>query len=164
MPSDGEADAGRPGSANGDTGAGLGDEEYREAAAQYEREANREPELGDPGQPGWDIRSVDPETNEVIRLIEVKGKGCSWDEDEVVELSRAQVRTAFETTNREGSASWYLYVVEKTVDGAFQVLPIPNPIRDAAKWLLSGGAWRMVAENPKHISVSAAPFETTTER
>ena len=153
VPSDDEDRSDRLGTTDGDTVGVLGDEEYREAAARYEREANREPELGDPRQTGWDIRSVDPETDEV-RLIEVKGKGCTWDEDEVVELSRAQVRTAFETTNRETAAAWYLYVVEKTADGGFQVLPIANPIRAAAKWLLSGGAWRMVAEDPKYFSVS----------
>ena len=134
-----------------DSGGVLGDEEYREAAAQYEREANREPELGDPLQIGWDIRSVDPKTNEV-RLIEVKGKGRAWDEDEVVELSRAQVRKAFEATDGQTAGTWYLYVVEKTADNAFQVLPIENPVRVAAKWILSGRAWRMVAEDPKHIT------------
>ena len=67
--------------ADGDEVRLLGDEEYREAAAQYERacsasirmtrshldcrgtrDAGREPELGDPLQAGWDIRSIDPET------------------------------------------------------------------------------------------------------
>ena len=137
---------------NGGSGGDLGDEEYRKVAARYEREANREPELGDPRQTGWDIRSIDPKTNEV-RLIEVKGKGCSWDEDEVVELSRAQVRVAFEATDGQAAGSWYLYVVEKMADDAFQVLPIANPVRVAAKWILSGGAWRMVAEDPKRITI-----------
>ena len=59
---------------NGDTGSGLGDEEYREIVVRYEREAGRKPELGDPQQSGWDIRSTDPHTGK-IRLIEVKGRG-----------------------------------------------------------------------------------------
>ena len=119
----------------------LGDEEYREAAAQYERDAGREPELGDPLQAGWDIRSTDPETQQV-RLIEVKGRGRPWDGDEVVELSGAQIRKAFETEN-----AWYLYVVEKTDEGRHQVLPIENPVRLAGKWILCGESWRMVAES-----------------
>ena len=143
---------GEVGTINGDSGADLGDEEYREVAAQYEREAGRNPELGDPRQTGWDIRSTDPKTR-AVRLIEVKGKGCPWDKDEVVELSRAQIRKAFETTGKQAGASWYLYVVEKTDDGNYQVLPIASPVDVAAKWILEGKSWRMVAENPKHITI-----------
>ena len=58
-----------------------------------------------------------------IRLIEVKGKGRPWDDDEVVELSRAQIRKAFETTNEQTTNSWYLYVREKTNNGGHQVGP-----------------------------------------
>ena len=124
----------------------LGDEEYRAIAAQYEREAGREPELGDPRQSGWDIRSIDPKTHEV-RLIEVKGRGRPWDDAEVVELSGAQAHKAFEATE-----SWYLYVVEKTDEGSYQVLPIANPVRVAVKWILCGESWRMVAEHAKFIA------------
>ncbi len=127
-----------------DSGTDLGDETYRKVAAEYEREAGREPEFGDPLQPGWDIRSTDPETGK-IWLIEVKGKGRRWDGDEVVELSRAQMRKAFEATEE----SWYLYVVEKTDGRAYQVLPIENPVEIAAKWVLCGESWRMIAENRK---------------
>ena len=90
-------DAGEADTTNRDTDKSLGDEEYREVAVRYEREAGREPELGDPHQSGWDIRSVDPESQEV-RLIEVKGRGRPWDDVEVVELSGAQIRKAFEAT------------------------------------------------------------------
>ena len=144
-PVDEDDDTVEPRTPGGNSGGALGDEEYREAAAQYEREANREPEFGDPYQPGWDIRSVDPENNEV-RLIEVKGKGCLWDGDEVVELSRAQVRESFKAADRQTAASWYLYVVEKTPENTFRVLPIRNPAQTAARWMLSGRAWRRVAE------------------
>ena len=150
-PSHGEDAAGEAGTTNGDSGTDLGDEEYREVAAQYEREAGREPELGDPRQTGWDIRSTDPKTK-AVRLIEVKGKGRPWDEDEVVELSRAQIRKAFEVTDAQTTDSWYLYVVEKTDDGGHQVLPIANPVHLAAKWILSGKSWRMVAENPERVA------------
>ena len=151
-PSHEEDGTDEPGTTNRDSRGDLGDEEYREAAAQYEREADREPELGNPRQTGWDIRSVDPKTS-AVRLIEVKGKGRSWDEDEVVELSRAQVREAFKATDGQAAGSWYLYVVEKTADNAFHVLPIENPAHVATRWILSGRAWRWVAEDPKHITV-----------
>ena len=146
MPSPGEDDASEATTTIGDRDTILGDEEYREVAAQYEREAGREPELGDPRQVGWDIRSTDPETQEV-RLIEVKGRGRPWDDAEVVELSGAQIRIAFESTE-----SWFLYVVEKTHEGCYQVLPIGNPVRLAAKWILCGQSWRMVAEDAKVVA------------
>ncbi len=133
------------------SGADLGDEVYREAAAEYERESGRDPELGNPRQTGWDIRSVDPETKGV-RLIEVKGKGCPWVENEVVELSRAQVRKAFEAADGQATNTWYLYVVEKADDDGYRVLPIENPVRVANKWILDQ-AWRMVAEKPKRVAI-----------
>ncbi len=126
---------------------GLGDEVYREIAARYEKGEGREPQLGDPHQAGWDLRSVDPATGEE-RLIEVKGRGRPWTENEVVELSRAQAHRAFE---EQAQGAWYLYVVERIENGDFQVLPIPNPIRNAGKWML-GGLWREAAENPKRIA------------
>ena len=129
--------------------AGLGDEDYREAAMQYERKFGRKPELGHSNQKGWDICSVDPDTGET-RLIEVKGKGTLWVDEEVVELSQAQVRKALRTSDEPDAAGqpekiWYLYVVEKTGD-SYKVLPIPNPVEKAAKWILCGRLWRVAAE------------------
>ena len=130
---------------NGETLSGLGDEEYRKIVVHYEREAGREPELGDPHQSGWDVRSFDPK-NGKFRLIEVKGRGRPWDDGEVVELSSAQIRKAFEATEH-----WYLYVVEKTDESSYQVLPIENPVRSASKWILCGESWRMVAKDAKTV-------------
>lgn len=146
----------------GDAGGGLGDEVYREVAARYEHLFGREPELGDPLQAGWDLRSVDPQTGSE-RLIEVKGKGCSWTEDEVVELSRAQVRKAFEAFAAPTTDMWYLYVVERTGEGSFQVLPIENPVRLAGKWLLRGEAWRMVAEEPRQVMIGPTDADAAEE-
>ncbi len=151
VPSD---DAGTAPQEDRDSGTGLGDETYRSIVAQYERESGREPEIGAPHQTGWDIRSVDPETED-IRLIEVKGKGRPWTEDEVVELSRAQVREAFAASNGRTGGSWYLYVVEKLDDDAYRVLPIPNPVDVAANWILCGESWRWRAEGPKRIANSS---------
>ena len=145
VPPDRDDRSGAPAEMDGNTGGVLGDEEYREFVMQYERKAGREPELGSPHQKGWDIRSTNPKTKEV-RLIEVKGKGCRWDEDEVVELSRAQVRRAFKAAGEEGEV-WYLYVVERQADGGYHVLPLKNPVDVAAKWMLRGASWRFVAED-----------------
>ena len=128
----------------------LGDELYREIAARYERECGRIPEIGKPGQTGWDLRSVDPETG-VERLIEVKGKGCAWVEDEVIALSRAQVHKAFEMGGVSMPGRWFLYVVERLEDGGYQVLPIENPVRAAGKWILCGELWREIAVEPREI-------------
>ena len=131
---------------DGNPGANLGDELYRKVVAQYEKEAGREPELGDPRQTGWDIRSIDPKTKGV-RLIEVKGKGCPWVGDEVVEISQAQARKAWQMNN-----AWYLYVVERANDGSFTVLPISNPVQRAGKWILCGQPWRMLAEESREVN------------
>ena len=149
-PSDDDDEVSKATRADGNPGANLGDEVYREVAAQYERKSGLEPEFGAPHQTGWDIRSVDLETG-AVRLIEVKGKGCPWVDDEAVELSRAQVRKAFEAAEQT-IGSWYLYVVEKTDNGEYQVLPIANPVRIATKWILCGESWRMVAEDPKRVA------------
>lgn len=127
----------------------LGDERYRAAAARYEKERGWDPELAGPHQVGWDIRSSDPNTG-AVRLIEVKGKGTPWTSGEVVELSRAQVRTAFQTA-LENAVGWYLYVVECGDDGSCQVLPIKNPVDIAGSWMLRGEPWRLLAENTKQI-------------
>ncbi len=134
------------GGQDGDASEGLGDEIYRKAAAQYEKEQGRKPELGEPHQAGWDLHSVDPQTGEE-RLIEVKGKSRPWTENEVVELSGAQARKAWQT-----AAGWYLYVVERTDDDSFNVLPIENPVRNAGKWMLCGQPWRDAAEKPQRIT------------
>ena len=129
----------------------LGDELYREIAARYERECGRDPEIGKPGQTGWDLRSVDPEG--VERLIEVKGKGCAWVEDEVIALSRAQVHKAFAMRGVSTPGGWYLYVVELLEDGGYRVLPIENPVRAAGKWILCGELWREIAVEPREIKI-----------
>ena len=134
---------------SGVTRDGLGDEDYRKAAEQYELDSGRQPEIGDPSQTGWDIRSIDPDTGST-RLIEVKGRRHPWINDEVIELSRAQVRKAFESL--DGSKpDWYLYVVEQLDDGSYQVFSIPNPVGTAAKWMLSGQPWREIAEDSRSI-------------
>ena len=128
----------------------LGDELYREIAAAYERQFNREPQLGDPHQVGWDLSSRDPKSG-VVRRIEVKGKGVPWTANEVVELSRAQVRSAFETIINKAQVEWFLYVIERSGPDVYTVVPIENPAAAASKWILVGGAWRLVANDVRDI-------------
>ena len=156
VPDDDDDDFSETGKGRPDPDGLLGDEVYREVAAQYERQDGRIPKFGDPHQTGWDIRSVDPVTK-AIRLIEVKGRGRPWDNEEVVELSRAQVRKAFETSGEQTAGSWYLYVVERMEDGLYQVLPVENPVLAAGKWILCGGPWRMTAKDPRQIAMDPEP-------
>jgi hypothetical protein len=140
----------------------LGDEIYREVVVRYERDCGREPLPGDPRQTGWDIESLDPRTG-IRRLIEVKGKGVAWSRNEVVELTRAQVRRAFQTISDGLTTEWYLYVVEQRKPGVFEVLPIQNPVQLAGKWLLRGADWRMVSDEPREVVIdvdSQGPAES----
>ena len=134
------------GRTNGEPCEELGDERFREAVEQYEKERGWNPVLCDPHQIGWDIRSSDPNTGEV-RLIEVKGKGTRWTGSEVVELSHAQVRKAFEALSPENGMNWYLYVVEPAENEGWKVLPIENPAKLARSWMLRGEAWRHLASD-----------------
>ncbi len=141
-------DTNKVGTTNGNPGAFHADTEERQIAAKYEREDGREPELLPFHHKGWDIRSTDPKSG-TVRLIEVKGKGCPWVQDEIVELSHTQLRAAFEASG-EPNTDWYLYVVEKTDNGDYQVLPISN-LDLKANLVLCGESWRGLAENPKRF-------------
>ena len=126
----------------------LGDEEYRTVVIAYERGKGREPVEGHPLQEGWDISSTDSNTGE-RRLIEVKGRSHAWTEDQIVELSRAKIKTAFGA--KEGdNTTWWLYVIEKTSSG-YKVLPIRNPAEVAAGWILRGAGWRAMAEEEADV-------------
>lgn len=141
----------------------LGDESYRRIAEEYERLCGRQPQVGDPRQTGWDLQSREPETG-LERLIEVKGKGRPWTEDEVVELSRAQVSKAFEARDGDNQQAWFLYVVERSGPDSYQVLPIRNPADMATKWILRGGAWRMIADEPRQIPRAQAGADSVGAR
>ena len=124
------------------------------------KDSGRVPELGDPHQQGWDLRSTDPKSGET-RLIEIKGKGRPWADAEVVELSRKQAHKAFAVLADQTTDSWYLYVVEQVDADGYQVLPIENPIHAAAKWILAGESWRMVAEESRRISFAPEDGHTS---
>ena len=75
-----------------------------------------------------------------------------YKDEEVVELSRAQVRSAYRVLHDDEQSRWYLYVVEKQSDTEFKVLPIENPVQVAGKWILRGASWRMIAVDPQTIT------------
>jgi hypothetical protein len=140
------------------TGANFrSDEIYREVATRYEEKNGRKVFVGSPTQKGWDLTSEDEKEK---RYIEVKGKGKSWQDHEIVEISRAQMLKAAELIlqkNKTGikKESWWLYVVECVGNKHYQVLPIHNPVEQAKYWSLSGAGWRDLADNPQEINLSS---------
>ncbi len=106
------------------------------------------PENGDPNGAGGSFTR----DRALVRQKSL-AKKRPWKGDEVVELSRAQVRKAFEMLEDQATGSWYLYVVERIADSTYNVLPIENPAQISGKWMLSGEAWRMIAEKPHQIQM-----------
>ena len=135
----------------GESGAHLGDEIYRDVAAQYERESGREPEIGEPHQTGWDIRSVEPGDRDGP-AHRGEGQGMS------VGRRRgggAEPRSSAQGVRRVGEADDGVVVSLRRGegdDGDYEVLPIANPVRVAAKWILCGKSWRMMAEDPRRVA------------
>ena len=126
------------------------DEQYRQAAIEYERTRGRCPEAADKGQAGYDINSYTGEANDpdraLVRRIEVKGKGGVWTGDEIVELSDRQMKDALARRLEDGERAaadfdYWLYVVE-TCGGVRNVIPLRNPVRKAAKFEFRGALWR----------------------
>jgi len=140
------------------TGANFrSDEIYRKAATLYEEKNGRKVFVGSPTQKGWDLTSEDEKEK---RYIEVKGKGKSWQDHEIVAISRAQMLKAAELIlqkNQTGikKESWWLYVVECVGNKHYQVLPIHNPVAQAKSWSLSGAGWRDLADNSQEINLSS---------
>jgi hypothetical protein len=87
----------------------------------------------------------------LLRRIEVKGKGVSWTNDEIVELSDRQYRDAARGMVEEGipladDFDYWLYVVEDDGTGKLNVLPIRNPAKSAARYEFRAGTWRHLVE------------------
>jgi hypothetical protein len=127
---------------------------FRDAALAYERNAKRHPVPKDPKQAGHDIDSFDKPPDDpgrrLVRRIEVKGRGSTWEGDETVELSDRQFLDALAKTADSlplaQDFDYWLYVVERCEDGTLEVIPIRNPARRAAKFEFRGGTWRALAE------------------
>lgn len=130
------------------------DDLYRDAVIEYERKRKRWAVPKPPTQEGHDIDSYTHEEGhperQLLRRIEVKGKGVNWASDEIVEMSDSQFKDAL-TQKVESNIplhpefDYWLYIVEH--DGnELRVLPIRNPARRAARYELRGSTWREFVE------------------
>jgi hypothetical protein len=127
------------------------DDNYRLAVIEYERKMNRWAIPKSANEEGHDIDSYTHEEGhpqrQLIRRIEVKGKGVNWSGDEIVEMSDSQFRHALNVKTNENDLplhsdfDYWLYVVEN--DGTkLSVLPLRNPARRAARYEFRGASWR----------------------
>jgi hypothetical protein len=131
------------------------DDAYRNAVIEYERKMNRWPVAKVANEEGHDIDSYSHEEGhaerQLIRRIEVKGKGVNWSGDEIVEMSDSQFTHALTMKTEENDLplhpnfDYWLYVVEN--DGSkLIVLPLRNPARRAARYEFRGASWRNFSE------------------
>lgn len=131
------------------------DNEYRQAAEEFEKAQGRFPDAKPATQEGHDLDSFshpkDHPERRLVRRIEVKGKGVPWTGDQTVELSDSQFLHAAGQKLANGEAvsadfDYWLYVVERNSTGVLAVLPIRNPARQSAKVEFRGGTWRPLVE------------------
>jgi hypothetical protein len=131
------------------------DQRFREAVMDYERKRGRFPQSKIGQQAGHDIDSFDCDEGnldrQLLRRIEVKGKGVPWEGDEIVEQSDRQYRDAWQCAiepemSLADDCDYWLYVVEDDGTGKLNVLPIRNPAKRAAHYEFRAGTWRHVAE------------------
>jgi hypothetical protein len=131
------------------------DKKYRQAVLEFEESEGRFPIEKPEDQFGHDIDSFTHEEGQpdrqLIRRIEVKGKGVRWETDQAVEMSDRQFTDAFNRKVEDSAPvakdfDYWLYVVEEDGQEKLTVLPIRNPARQAARYELRGGTWRHLAE------------------
>jgi hypothetical protein len=108
-----------------------------------------------PGNPGYDIESVDRDTGS-IRYIEVKGIDGIWGE-RGVGLSRAQYECA-----REKGNDYWLYVVEHVFGESPSVYRIHNPAGQITQYRFDGN-WVGLADKEREETTGDESGEATVE-
>jgi len=122
---------------------------------QMEQSENRTAHRMPPGNPGYDIESVDRDTGS-IRYIEVKGTDGDWG-DLGVGLTKPQ----FEFARQKGEDFW-LYVVERAGDASPRVHRIRNPAAQITQYRFDGN-WARLAEKGSAAERADAPEAATVE-
>ena len=98
------------------------DKKARATVVKYETRHRRRAKEMPPGQPGFDVVSHDPVT-EQQRRIEVKGVKGDFMEDASVLLTARQVEDALQ--HKKPDVEYWLYVVDRTETDNPRVFPIP---------------------------------------
>lgn len=101
------------------------EEEAMRLAMEYERESGRLPEDVSMRE-HFDILSRDPETGEVVRFIEVKGKSGL---DLEIELTEPEFKVA-----KEKGEKYWLYIVREIGTGKPRLLAVQDPVNNV-KWI-----------------------------
>jgi len=114
------------------------DEKGIQAVLNYERSQNRNPDLMEHFNRGYDIESKDAK-GIVIRYIEVKSLTEHWKYNDI-EISAAQYKTAVDFQDR-----FWLYIVEKAKSSAPRIIRIQNPPKQIDKYCFDSG-WEAAAE------------------
>jgi len=133
------------------------DEEYREAAMEFERTEGRYPVPGAETQAGFDIESYesapDNPDSRVARRIEVKGRSAAWAADEMVSLSQRQFNDALRHDAEASGWDYWLYVVTDEGQGRYVVTPLRNPARSTAQHAFRADIWKTAADGERAVKL-----------
>ncbi len=123
-----------------------------EIVKAFERAQGREPEdvnVDNPNNPGFDIKSFDPETGKT-RYIEVKALTGDWDGRNPARMTKTEFEMAYE----RGDNAW-LYVVELVESDSPHIYCIQAPVQKIDRYCFDHG-WQKVSE-----SFDASPYVKT---
>lgn len=104
-----------------------------------ERVAGRDPERLPKDHPGYNIRSKDRATGDIVRLIEVKGTQRDWREHPV-RMTVTQLQASLQHPGQ-----YWLYIVER-IAGTPRVHRIPAPSAHIVGFSLDAAGWARLAE------------------
>ena len=142
--------AGRDDAGDGDAASAGGgakdDHTARQAVLYYEKHRGRRAKAMEDLHPGFDVLSIDDNTDRQ-RRIEVKGTQGLFKEDASVVLTARQAEDAVQ--NEENGVEYWLYVVDSTETGRPRVFPI-RWARDRThlRYGFHAYAWADAAERP----------------
>jgi hypothetical protein len=111
----------------------------RKKVLEYEINRGREPIEMSQTNPGYDMESINKDTGEIERFIEIKGTTGSW-KNMGVSISSTQ----FSHAQDKGSNYW-LYVVDNVDESYAKVYAIQNPAMKIDKFMFDGG-WKAESE------------------